>query len=232
MTKFTYRAVILDIDGTLVDSNDAHARAWVEALTEHGHRVSFERVRQLIGMGSDKLLPAAAGIDADSPEGQALATLRREIFTREYLPTIEPTRGAHQLLEWFRDEGLSLVVATSAEPQEVESLLWIVNATKLIDAATSSGDVENSKPDPDVVRAALGRTGRSANQVVMLGDTPYDIEAAARAGVGVIALRCGGWTDADLQGAIAIYDDPQDLLDHYALSPFKHPIDHHQPLSS
>jgi phosphoglycolate phosphatase-like HAD superfamily hydrolase len=104
----------------------------------------------------------------------------------------------------------------------VHDLLWMVNATKLVDAATSSGDVERSKPDPDIVRAALVRTGYPPSQVVMLGDTPYDIEAARRTGIGIIALRCGGWNDAALAGAMAIYDDPQDLLDHYALSPFKH----------
>lgn len=217
-----YRAVILDIDGTLVASNDAHARAWVDALTQHGYSVPFERVRQLIGMGGDKLLPAAAGINADSKEGEAIARLRREIFAREYLPTVKPTRGAHQLLEWLRDENLKVVVATSAEPEEVHDLLSIVNATKLVDAETSSGDVERSKPDPDVVHVALERTRCAPTKVVMIGDTPYDIEAARRAGIGVIALRCGGWRDTQLAGALAIYDDPQDLLDHYALSPFKH----------
>lgn len=218
-----YQAVILDIDGTLVDSNDAHAQAWVDALKEGGRRVAFERVRPLIGMGSDKLLPVL-GISTDSPEGTTLKKRRAQIFSQNYLPELQPTRGAHRLLEWFRDEGLTLAVATSAEPQEVRALLQIANADKLIDTTTSSGEVANSKPDADIVRAALERVNCPAKDAVMLGDTPYDIEAARRAGVGVVALRCGGWSDPALAGALAIYDDPQDLLDSYALSPFKRPV--------
>src|SRR5438132_12194876 len=125
-----YQAVLLDIDGTLVDSNDAHARAWVDALAESGRRVDVARVRPLIGIGADKLLPTLIGIDADSPEGRTIARRRGEIFLEQYTPTLQPTRGAHRLLEWFRDEQLMLVVATSAEAAEVHELLRIVNATK------------------------------------------------------------------------------------------------------
>jgi HAD superfamily hydrolase (TIGR01509 family) len=216
-----YRAVVLDVDGTLVDSNAAHAAAWVDALAASGRHVDVSRVRPLIGMGSDKLLPRVSNIDADSPEGQAIAVRRGDIFRRTYLPHLQPTRGAHQLLEWLRDERLTLVVASSADPGELHSLLDIAGATKLVESKTSSDDVENSKPDPDVVRAALARTGCEVQDVIMIGDTPYDVEAALRAGIGIIGLRSGGLTDADLKGALAVYDDPQDLLDHYDLSPFK-----------
>ena len=106
-----YRAVILDVDGTLVDSNDAHARAWVDALAESGRTVPFARVRPLIGMGSDKLLAAAAGIDAESPEGQAVAAARRKIFEARYIAAVRPTRGAAELVTWLRDERMTLVVA-------------------------------------------------------------------------------------------------------------------------
>jgi beta-phosphoglucomutase-like phosphatase (HAD superfamily) len=144
-----YRAVIFDVDGTLVDSNDAHAQAWVRALAEHGRRVDFSRVRPLVGMGGDKLLPRVAGIPVDSPEGEAVDATRREIFVREFLSTLAPTRGARQLLEWLRDERMTLAVATSAQKSELGALLRIAGAEKFIDAATSSDDAERSKPDPD-----------------------------------------------------------------------------------
>ncbi len=215
-----YQAVVFDVDGTLVDSNDAHARAWVDAFAAGGRRVDFSRVRPLIGMGADKMLPRAAGIHAESPEGQALAVRRREIFQRDYLPHLQPTRGAQRLLEGLRDERLTLVVATSAEPDEVDALLRVAGASKIFASATTSDDVARSKPDPDIVQAAVARTGCPVQGVIMIGDTPYDVEAALRAGIGIIGLRCGGWSDADLKGALAVYADPQDLLDCYALSPF------------
>jgi len=221
----SFRAVLLDIDGTLVDSNDAHASAWATALAESGRRVEFTRVRPLIGMGSDKLLPVLAGIEPESREGAAITKRRGEIFQRDHMPRLRPTRGAARLLEWLRDDGLTLVVASSAEPGEVRDLLRIAGAAKLVDAVSSSGDAERSKPDPDIVRAALQKAGCRAEEAVLIGDTPYDIEAGTRAGLAVIALRCGGWwPDQSLAGAIAIYDDPEALVDHYLLSPFKRPL--------
>ena len=219
-----YRAVLLDIDGTIVDSNDAHARAWVDALEASGRRVSFERVRPLIGMGSDKMLPRIAGVHPDSDEGRALIAHRLEIFMNQYVPDLEPTRGARALVEWLRDERLTIVVATSANPEEVHALLRVADVVKLVDAITSSGDVEHSKPDPDVVHTAIARAGCEARECIMIGDSPYDVDAARRAGVAIVALRCGGWPDRSLDGAQATYDDPQDLIDQYLLSPFKRPL--------
>jgi len=218
-----YRAVIFDVDGTLVDSNDAHAQAWVQALAEGGRRVEFSRVRPLIGMGSDKLLPAAAGVAADSSEGQAIADRRREIFFHDWLPRLQPTRGARDLLEWLRDDRLKLYVASSANADELQPLLRVAGADKLIESTTSSDDASRSKPDPDIVKAAIDRTGRPADDVIMIGDTPYDVEAALGAGIAIIALRSGGWSDSDLDGAAAVYDDPEDLVNHYDLSPFRRP---------
>jgi HAD superfamily hydrolase (TIGR01509 family) len=216
-----YRAVIFDVDGTLVDSNDAHAQAWVDALSERGRHVSFERVRPLIGMGGDKLLPKVAGIPADSSEGEAISDRRREIFQHTYLPQLQPTRGANALLEHLRDDRLALVVASSAQAAEIEGLLQVAGATKLFESRASSDDAARSKPDPDIVQAAIDRTGCPRDDVIMVGDTPYDIEAAQRAGIGIVALRCGGWPDTALTSALAIYDDPADLLERYDLSPFK-----------
>ena len=214
------RAVILDVDGTLVDSNDAHAHAWVEALREHGYDVPFARVRPLIGMGGDKVLPEAVGLEKERPDGRRIEERRAEIFKTRYLPALQPFPEAQRLLVRLRDQGLKLVVASSAKDDELDGLLRIAGAAGLVEERTSSSDAAHSKPDPDIVRAALERTGYSAEQVLMLGDTPYDIEAAARLGVGTVAVRCGGWDDHSLAGAIAIYDGPADLLARFESSPF------------
>jgi HAD superfamily hydrolase (TIGR01509 family) len=215
------RGVILDVDGTLVDSNDAHAHAWVDALAEHGIDVEFEKVRSLIGKGGDKLLPEVSGIEEETPEGESISKRRGEIFKERYLPKLKAFPSARELLQRMRDEGLKLVVASSAKEDELNPLLKIAGATGLVEEKTSSDDAENSKPDPDIVKAALDSAGFAPDEAVMLGDTPYDIESASRAGVRVIALRSGGWKDADLSGAIAIYDDPADLLARYESSPLK-----------
>lgn len=216
------RAVLLDIDGTLIDSNDAHARAWHEALAHFGHSVAFESLRKSIGKGGDKLLAETAGIDKESPQGKAVDELRERIFMRDLLPRLKPFPKARELLQRLREDGLRLVVATSAKRSEMDALLDLCGAKDLVDAQTSSDDADNSKPDPDIVHAALLKAGVHAGQSAMLGDTPYDIEAATRCGVGTVAVRSGGWDDAGLDGALAIYDDVADLLTRYAWSPFAH----------
>ncbi len=206
------KAVLIDVDGTLLDSNDAHARAWVDVLREHGHDVPFERVRALIGKGGDKLLAEVVGFDDTTDEGQRLSTERRERFAHAYLPTCRPTRGARALLEAIRDRGWKRVIATSASGEELDALLKQAGVDDLVDDATTSSDADDSKPDPDIVESALRKAGASADEVVMLGDTPYDVESAGKAGVATIALRCGGWwTDDAFAGAAAIYDDPAAL---------------------
>jgi HAD superfamily hydrolase (TIGR01509 family) len=214
------RAVLLDVDGTLVDSNDAHARAWVDAFAEFGHSVAFERVRPLIGMGGDKLMPELIAIDAESPEGKPISKRRSQIFHERYLPGLKPFPRVKELLERMRTDGFGLVIATSAKKQEMEPLLEICGASKLVTGQVSSDDAEESKPDGDIVAAALSRAGVAANEALMLGDTPYDVEAAQRVDVGTVALRSGGWDDAALQRAVAIYGDVSDLLKRYDESPF------------
>ena len=213
-------AVLLDIDGTLINSNDAHARAWVVALRDHGYVVRFEDVRPLIGMGGDKMLPQLVGLDPESGEATRIGETRAELFRQE-LPSLEPTRGARDLLQRLRRHGLALVVATSAQADEVNVVLEQAGVADLIVTRASSGDAERSKPDPDIVQAALGKSGNTAAHCIMIGDTPYDIEAAKRARVPCIALRSGGWwDDASLAGAIAIYDNPADLCVRFDSSPF------------
>ena len=214
------KGVLLDVDGTLVDSNDAHAHAWLQALSEAGIAADFFSVRRLIGKGGDKLLPEVAEIDADSAKGKAISKRRGEIFQTDYLPSLRPFPEAQQLLARMKKEDLRLAVASSAKDDELKSLLQICGANKLIEAHTSSDDADNSKPDPDIVHAALKRLALPSNQVILLGDTPYDVEAGNRAGVRVVALRCGGWSDADLKGAVKVYNSPAELLSKFEESPF------------
>jgi HAD superfamily hydrolase (TIGR01509 family) len=212
--------VLLDVDGTLVDSNDAHAEAWVAALAENGVDVPLKKVRRLIGKGGDKLLPEAAGIAADSPKGKAISKRRGELFQEQFLPVLRPFPGVKELLARMRQEKLRLAVASSAKDDELKGLLHVCGADQYVETRTSADDAESSKPEPDIVEAALKQIGLPADKVILLGDTPYDVEAAERAGVAVVALRCGGWDDADLTGAIAVYDSPADLLERFDESPF------------
>jgi HAD superfamily hydrolase (TIGR01509 family) len=216
-----FQGVIFDVDGTLVDSNDAHARAWVEALAEAGHHVPFERVRRLIGMGGDKLLPEVTGLSADDPAGEGIAQRRARIFRERYLSGIRALPGARDLVKRLRRDGQALAVASSAQPDELGTLLEIAGAHDLIEERTSSGDVEQSKPEPDVVVTALRRLRLPASAAVMIGDTPYDVEAALRARVAIIGFRSGGWTDRDLEGSLAVYDGPADLLARLESSPLR-----------
>jgi HAD superfamily hydrolase (TIGR01549 family) len=214
------RAVLLDVDGTLIDSNDAHARAWVDAFGELGHPVPFERVRPLIGKGGDKLMPEVSGIALDSEQGKRIDERRSEIFRARYLPKLAPFPRVKELLERLRGEGLSLVIATSAQREELEPLLALIGGSSFFTGQTSSDDAEKSKPDPDIVAAALRRAQVPASEALMLGDTPYDLEAAERAGVGMVALRSGGWDDGALGRARAVFADVSDLLEHFEASPF------------
>jgi HAD superfamily hydrolase (TIGR01509 family) len=213
------RAVILDVDGTLIASNDAHARAFVDAAAEMGIEADFQQIRRLIGMGGDKLIPRVFGFDKETPEGKQLDEHKGQIFRDRYLPTLEPTPGARALLERLRDDGLRRVVATSAQKRDLQGLLQRAGVEELTDQSTSASEVEESKPDPDVVEAALKQAGAPAEQVVMIGDTPYDVEAATRAGVRILGVRSGGWASEDLRGAVAVFDHPADLLARYADTP-------------
>lgn len=213
------RAVLFDIDGTLLDSNDAHAHAWLDALRGHGRSVPFELVRSKIGMGGDKLLADVADIDIASPLGRSISERRAAIFEARYLPNLGPFHGARVLVDRIRSRGLVCTAVSSAAGSDVTGLLRAAGVADLIEEVVSSEDAERSKPDPDLVQVALDRIGVPAAEALMIGDTPYDIEAGKRAGVKVVALRCGGWSDGDLAGAVAIYDDPAGLSSKLDASP-------------
>ncbi|HKO51687.1 MAG TPA: HAD family hydrolase [Polyangiaceae bacterium] len=214
------KAVLLDIDGTLVDSNDAHAQAWLEVFQRNGYPATFEWVRELIGKGGDKLVPEITGLEDGSHEAKRLAKERSALFSRDYLPQLRPFPQVQELLRRLQDSGLDLVVASSANEDELQSLLEVCGALPFVRQQTSSDDAAHSKPDPDIVQVALRKAGCSPAEAVMLGDTPYDVQAASKAGVRAVALRSGGHPDAALSGAIAIYDDVADLLRNFDDSVF------------
>jgi phosphoglycolate phosphatase-like HAD superfamily hydrolase len=172
-------------------------------------------------MGGDKLVPELTGVEVSSPRGKAFTSRRSEIFKKTYLPTIHAFPRVHELLARWKSDGLRLVVATSAQRDELNALLEQAGLDELIDRKTSSSDAERSKPDPDIIEAALDRGHLEPADAIMLGDTPYDVTAATRAGIATIALRCGGWDDDALRGAIAIYEDASELLARYETSPFR-----------
>jgi phosphoglycolate phosphatase-like HAD superfamily hydrolase len=210
------RGVILDVDGTLIDSNDAHARAWAEAGERLGYGgITYDAVRPLIGMGGDRILPRLAGVEADSPEGRELSDARAEIFRRRHLPGIQAFPRVRELLERLRDDGFDRVVASSASEEDLGTLLDVAGVRDLVRAATSSGDADESKPAPDIVEGAVSRANVDREALLMIGDTPYDVEAARRARVPIVAVRSGGWEADELDGAAAVYDDVADILEHY-----------------
>jgi HAD superfamily hydrolase (TIGR01509 family) len=212
--------VIFDVDGTLVDSNDAHASAWLDALKEFGFSdVEYDRVRKMIGMGGDKILPILTGMAEDDERGAKLLERRKAIFLRNYLPDLQAFPSARELVQHIKQLGMMAVVASSANEKELKPLLKIAGVEDLMDRTTSSDDAEDSKPDPDIVHAAVAQTHLAPAQLIMIGDTPYDVEAARRAGVPIVAVRCGGWDDRDLEGAVAVFDDPADILQNFSMSP-------------
>jgi len=214
------RAAILDVDGTLVDSNDAHAQAWLAAFNEAGRDVSADRVRRAIGMGGDKLVPHVSGLTHDSKAGRRIAARRSEIFRTDFLPHLQPFPRVRELVEQLMADGYRVVIASSAQADELDPLLEIAGIADLIHAQASGNDTKRSKPDPDIVVAALNRAGAGPSQAAMVGDTPYDVEAALKAGIAMVGVESGGWKRDDLQGAVEVHTGVADLCARYGESIF------------
>jgi HAD superfamily hydrolase (TIGR01509 family) len=211
-------AVIFDVDGTLLDSNDLHAKAWCEAFAEFGHEVAFRDARRQIGKGGDQLMPVFLTAQEVHREGAALEERRAEIFKQDHLPKVVAFHGVRALMERLRADGKTAALASSAAADELARYKKIARIDDLIPTETSSDDVEKSKPYPDIFEAALQRLHLASPQcALVVGDTPYDAEAAARAGMISIGVTCGGWSAGDLKraGCAAVYDTPADLLKHY-----------------
>ncbi|MFC6592442.1 HAD family hydrolase [Deinococcus lacus] len=204
------RGLILDLDGTLVDSNDAHARAWVRAFAGEGLNIPFERVRPLMGMGGDQLIPTLTDLSPSSPRAQALSAAWLRHFREQELPVLRPMPGARELVGGLRSRGYRLVLGTSSDEELVSELLEIAGVADLLTQRTTASDVAESKPEPDIIHAALEKLQLGPQQVLMVGDTRFDIEAAQRAGVQTVALLCGGQPRRELKGALALFAGPAD----------------------
>ncbi len=219
------KAVIFDIDGTLIDSVDLHAKAWVDALAHFGVTVSHDEARSQIGKGGDQLLPVFLDRERIEREGETIEAYRSQLFKDRYLAQVRPFPGVRALFERLRAKGRTLALASSGKKGEVEQYQKLLQIEDLVDVVTTSDDAERSKPYPDIFQAALAKLAPiGASQAVVIGDTPYDAEAAQKAGIATIGVLCGGFPEADLKGGgcIAIYRDPQDLLDRYVGSPLDH----------
>ncbi|HEX9931919.1 MAG TPA: HAD family hydrolase [Allosphingosinicella sp.] len=209
-------AVLFDVDGTLVDSNDLHAGAWQEAFRHFGIAIPFEKIRGQIGKGGDNLIPALLPPDIVERLQEEIEHFRSELFRRDYLHRSRPFPAATELLQRLHDDGTRLVLATSAKQAELDHHIERLGCRDLLTATTSKDDVEHSKPCPDIFEAALGKVQPlNGGQVFVVGDTPYDIAAASKIGVPAIAVRCGGFPEEELKGAAAIYDGPGDLIASY-----------------
>lgn len=215
----TLKAVLCDIDGTLIDSNAAHAESWQRTFEHFGIPATFEQVLKQIGKGGDHLLPVFVPKHELEKIEDKLKEHRKKLFHRDYLQTIRPFPKVRALLQRMREQGLRVCVASSSDKEDLAKFKEIANITDLVEQETSADDARHSKPDPDIFQAAMGRLGLRPQEVIALGDTPYDIEAARRAGVDTIAVLSGGWSAEDLSGAVAIYNDAAHLLQEFDRSP-------------
>jgi len=216
------KAVIFDVDGTLIDSVDLHARAWQETLARHGHDLPFADVRHQIGKGGDQLLPVFLSEDEVERSGKAIEDERTAHFRREYMDKVRAFPMTRELFGRILGDGKRIALASSAKEDELKHYEKVARVDDLVEAKTSSDDAERSKPHPDIFQAALARgDGGEPGDAIVIGDTPYDAEAAAKAGVRTIGLLCGGFPEAELRaaGCTAIYQDPADLLARYDDSP-------------
>jgi HAD superfamily hydrolase (TIGR01509 family) len=220
------RAAVFDIDGTLIDSVDGHARAWQEVFARLGLDVPFEKIRGQIGKGGDQLMPVFLPRDVVDRQGEEIERERLALFKSKYLPQVRPFPGTRELFQKLKAEGLTVVLASSAKGEELETYKTIARVDDLVDDATSSDDAERSKPHPDIFEAALSRLpGIEPAEAVAVGDTPYDAQAATKAGLRAVGVLCGGFPEADLRaaGCVAIYRDPADLLARLDSSPLAPP---------
>jgi len=212
-------AALLDVDGTLIDSNYQHALSWYRAFKQHGFVLPLWRIHRAVGMGGDQLVPALVGDDVDRERGDEIRETRDGLY-QELIDEVEPLEGAHELIADLKDRGLKVVLASSSPEDELEHYLDLLDARDLADAWTTKEDVDATKPAPDLVRAAMDKAGTES--AVMVGDTRWDIEAAAKAGIETVCLITGGWSEQELRdaGAAAVFESVDDLRGRLGETPF------------
>ena len=214
--------IIFDVDGTLVDSVDLHARAWQDAFRDYGHDLGFKEIRDQIGKGGDQLMPVFLSKNELEAKGEALEKHRGQILKERYLPQIKPFPKVRELFERLLTDGKRIGLASSAKEEELEVYKKAARIDDLVHTETTSQDAEKSKPHPDIFEAAIKRLGDvKPADVMVIGDTPYDAEAAGKAGLRTIGVLCGGWSEQALKhaGCVVVYQDPAALLACYDASP-------------
>jgi HAD superfamily hydrolase (TIGR01509 family) len=206
-------AALLDVDGTLVDTNYQHAIAWYRAFRKHDIVLPLWRIHRHIGMGGDHMVEALAGKDAEDRIGEDIRASEKDLYA-ELIGEIEPMHDARRLILDLRERGHEVVLASSAKAEELDHYLNMLDAREIVDSWTSSADVDATKPDPDLVDTAMDKT--TSDAAVMIGDSTWDCEAARRAGVKTVALLTGGFSDEELReaGAVAVYESLTDLRQH------------------
>jgi HAD superfamily hydrolase (TIGR01549 family) len=217
-------AVMFDIDGTLIDSVDIHALAWQEALHKFGHEIPYERIRRQIGKGGDQLLQTLLSRSEFENQGEELDDYRGKLFKRKYLKSIQPLSMVPELFRRIREQGTRIVLASSAKGDEVEEYEKLLQVEDLVEHETSSDDADRSKPHPDIFVAAMKRLRNPpAEQVLAVGDTPYDAQATAAISVACIGVLSGGWSGEELReaGCIQVYAGPAHLLARFEESAFR-----------
>jgi len=220
------KAVIFDIDGTLVDSVDLHARAWQETFRHFGKEIPYDEVRHQIGKGGDQLMPVFFSEEELEEFGEEMEKYRSELFKREYLPKVRAFPRVRELFLKIKEDGLRLALASSAKEDELEAYKKIADIEDLVEEETSSDDADKSKPHPDIFEAALERLSDvDTDEAVVVGDTPYDAQAAGKIGLRTIGVLCGGFPETELRaaGCVQIFKDPADLLERYDESIIKKP---------
>src|SRR4051812_40568318 len=216
------KAVIFDIDGTLVDSVDMHAQAWKEAFEHFGKKIPFEEIRHQIGKGGDQLMPVFFSKEELAEFGEEMEKYRGELFKRDFLKRVRPFPHVRDLFLRIRDDGKPLALASSAKEEELKEYKRIAHIEDLVEEETSADDADKSKPHPDIFEAALSQLGGvEPSDAIVVGDTPYDAEAARKAGLKTIGLLSGGFPEEDLRaaGCVRIYKDAAELLADYDSSP-------------
>lgn len=212
------RAILFDVDGTLVDTNDLHAAAWQQAFRHFGVDLPRRQIRDQIGKGGDNLIPTLLPKELAERCQQEIEDFRSTLFQRDYLPQAVPFPGVRPLFERLYADGISIVLATSAKRAELQFHQALLGCSDLVFAVTSNDDVERSKPCPDIFAAAFEKVAPLGKEEVrVVGDSPWDMKAAGNAGLEAIAVRCGGFDEGWLReaGAAAILDGPEDLLARY-----------------
>jgi len=216
------KAVLCDIDGTLVDSNLLHAEAWVRAFAHFGYHFSRDDVLHQIGKGGDQLIPHYIPSDRLPELEEPIKKFRKTLFHEQYFDRIRAFPGARALLEKMRSVGLRIALASSADKEDLSRLKRIAQIEDLVEDETAGEDAEKSKPHPDIFEAALARLRILASEAMALGDTPWDIQAAAKAGLPAVAVTSGGWAEDQLRaaGAIAVYQGVADIAERFENSEF------------